>query len=154
MPVICEDLELDQKIKQPCPSQRQKQLVHEQTLQGGRGRRGRQSTGTGSLLMEVWGCSLAAERWRGATTLRAGGATNGPSSGCVSVTVAGLEQGSRGFSGRQARVGRGSGSKGVDCRNGLGAGFMMKSPTAGTANKRLSHSNTASQQLHALQTQN
>jgi len=106
-------------VEQPCPSQRQKQLDREQSWQGGRGRRGRQSTGRGSLLMGVWGCSLAAERWRGATTLRAGGATNGPSPGCVSVTAAGLELGSRGFSSRQARVGRRSGSEGDDWRNGL-----------------------------------
>ncbi len=55
--------------------------------------------------MEVRGCSLAAERWRGATTLRAGGATNGPSPGCVSVTAPGLELGSRGFSSRSSGFG-------------------------------------------------
>jgi len=41
----------------------------------------------------------------------AGGASNGPSSGCVSVTVAGQGLGSRGYSGA-ARVGRGAASEG------------------------------------------
>ena len=41
----------------------------------------------------------------------AGGATNGPSSGSTSATVAGFSFGSWGYSGK-ARVGRGSGSEG------------------------------------------
>ncbi|OBQ31712.1 MAG: hypothetical protein AN484_28750, partial [Aphanizomenon flos-aquae WA102] len=43
----------------------------------------------------------------GAAVSSVGGATNGPSSGCTSATVAGLGFGSWGYSG-QARVGRGA----------------------------------------------
>ena len=78
---------------------------------------GRQSTGRGSH--GSVGLQFGSRTLAWITTQRAGGATNGPSSGCVSVTVAGLELGSRGFSGRQARMGRGSGSEGDDWRNGL-----------------------------------
>ncbi|OBQ32002.1 MAG: hypothetical protein AN484_28400, partial [Aphanizomenon flos-aquae WA102] len=74
-----------------------------------------------------------------------GGATNGPSSGCTSATVAGLGFGSWGYSG-QARVGRGAAgamdmtggtaceasrwrsSSGVECRlsAGVGGGGPMR----------------------------
>jgi hypothetical protein len=77
------------------------------------------------------GSRTAAWCYDGAVVSSVGGASNGPSSGSTSATVAGLSFGSAGYSGR-GRVGRGAGSS-VDMTGGTGceASRWMSSSTVG-----------------------
>jgi hypothetical protein len=98
-------------------------VVEQRCLQGGRGRRGRgqarasgHGQGQGRLPVVVSAglqCGSLTQAWSydAAEVSAVGAGSNGPSSGCVSVTVAGQGLGSRGYSGA-ARVGRGSASEG------------------------------------------
>jgi len=90
-------------------------VVEQRGLQGGRRRRGGARRGQGLPVVVSAGLQSGSltQAWSydAAEVSAAGGASNGPSSGCVSVTVAGQGLGSRGYSGA-ARVGRGAASEG------------------------------------------